>query len=177
MKNPHYKDIWVLAEQYEGGILDLSFELLSRDLELQAQRGCRLNAMVFGAEITDGELQRLIDCGANKVVFIRNKELGNFRIEPYARCMLELIEEYRPEVILAGATSTGRTLMPYVAVKAHTGLTADCTLLEYERGTGSLLQTRPAVGGNIMATIRTPEHRPQRNQKSRESSADQGLRR
>jgi len=161
MKDPHHRDIWILAEQREGRIQDISLELLTRGQELQAQRGCRLNAMVFGAEISDDELQRLIDCGADRVVFVRAAELDFFRVEPHAQCMLELIEEFRPEVILAGATSTGRTLMPYVAVKTHSGLTADCTLLEYERGSGNLLQTRPAIGGNIMATIRTPEHRPQ----------------
>jgi len=161
MSNPRYKDIWILAEQREGRIQNISFELLTRGLKLQSQRGCRLFAMVFGSEIPEHELQRLIDCGADGVVFAKDAELESFRVEPYAQCMLELIEEFRPEVILAGATSTGRTLMPYVAVKAHTGLTADCTRLEYEEGTGNLLQTRPAIGGNIMATIRTPEHRPQ----------------
>jgi len=161
MKDHHYSDIWILAEQQKGRIQDISFELLTRGQELKEQRGCMLNAMVFGGEISEGELQRLIDCGADSVVFIRADELDIFRIEPHAQCLLELIEEYRPEVILAGATFTGRTLMPYVAVKAHTGLTADCTHLEYEKGTGNLLQTRPAIGGNIMATIRTPDHRPQ----------------
>ena len=75
--------------------------------------------------------------------------------------MLELIAEHRPEIVIAGATSTGRTLMPYVAVKANAGLTADCTVLDIEPDTGNLLQTRPAIGGNILATIKTPRHRPQ----------------
>jgi len=161
MNKVSWKDIWILAEQRKGRILDISFELLTRGLELRAQRGCRLNAMVFGSAIAEGELQKLIDCGADSVVFYRAPELKHFLIEPYAACMLEMIEEFRPEVVLAGATSSGRTLMPYVAVKAHTGLTADCTQLKYEKNSGNLLQTRPAIGGNIMATIITPEHRPQ----------------
>jgi len=87
--------------------------------------------------------------------------LEYFLVEPYAACMKKLIEEYRPEIILAGATTTGRTLMPYVAVKVHTGLTADCTELDIENDTGHLLQIRPAIGGNILATIKTAQRRPQ----------------
>ena len=88
-------------------------------------------------------------------------ELEHFLVEPYAACMLQVIAEHRPEIVIAGATSTGRTLMPYVAVKANAGLTADCTVLDIEEETGNLLQTRPAIGGNILATIKTPNHRPQ----------------
>jgi len=88
-------------------------------------------------------------------------ELEHFLVEPYAACMLKLMGQYRPEIIIAGATSTGRTLMPYVAAKAHAGLTADCTGLDIEKETNNLLQTRPAIGGNIMATIKTPKYRPQ----------------
>jgi electron transfer flavoprotein alpha subunit len=94
-------------------------------------------------------------------VAVESPELAFFLVEPYAKCMKRLIERERPEIILAGATSTGRTLMPYVAVKVHAGLTADCTVLDIEPETGNLLQTRPAIGGNILATIKTPDHRPQ----------------
>ena len=161
MSNQQHKDIWILAEQWEGKIQEISYELLTRGLDLQKQRKCQLNAMVFGADVTEAELQKLIDRGADKVVCINAPELKYFLIEPYAVCMLDLLEKYKPETILAGATSTGRTLMPYVAIKANTGLTADCTLLEYDGETDNLLQTRPAIGGNIMATIKTPDHRPQ----------------
>ena len=160
MNKSEYKDIWIVAEQWEGKLEDISFELLTRGLDLQKQRECKLNAMVFGDEIEYSELQRLIDCGADKVICVKNSLLKYFKIEPYAKCMLDLIEKFKPEVILAGATSTGRTLMPYVAIKAKAGLTADCTLLEYD-DSNNLLQTRPAIGGNIMATIKTPDHRPQ----------------
>lgn len=157
----NYQDIWILAEQWEDKIQEISYELLTRGIELQKQRQCRLNAMVFGKAINDAELQKLVDHGADKVVCINAPELEYFLIEPYAACMLNIIDKFQPETILAGATSTGRTLMPYVAIKANAGLTADCTLLEYETGTDNLLQTRPAIGGNIMATIKTPNHRPQ----------------
>ena len=117
--------------------------------------------MIFGENIAEAELQKLIDRGADKVVCVNSEELKYFLIEPYAACMLDLIEKFKPETILAGATSTGRTLMPYVAIKSNAGLTADCTLLQYDGDTDNLLQTRPAIGGNIMATIKTPDHRPQ----------------
>jgi electron transfer flavoprotein alpha subunit len=161
MKNDNYKNIWILAEQWEGKIQDISFELLTRGLDLQKQRKCQLNVMIFGDEIIEDELQKMIDCGADKVFFVKAPELKYFLIEPYAACMLDLIDKFKPETILAGATSTGRTLMPYVAIKANAGLTADCTLLEYDGDSDNLLQTRPAIGGNIMATIKTPDHRPQ----------------
>ena len=110
--------------------------------------------MVFADEIADSELQRLIDCGADKVVCVKDPLLKYFTIEPYAVSMLDLIDKFKPEAILAGATSTGRTLMPYVAIKAKAGLTADCTELKYDPETNNLLQTRPAIGGKIMATIK-----------------------
>lgn len=161
MKNKEYKDIWILAEQWEGKIQEISFELLTRGLDLQKQRKCQLNAMIFAENIAESELQKLIECGTDKVVCVKDPALKYFLIEPYAACMLDLIEKFKPETILAGATSTGRTLMPYVAIKANAGLTADCTVLEYEGDSDNLLQTRPAIGGNIMATIKTPDHRPQ----------------
>jgi electron transfer flavoprotein alpha subunit len=161
MNKNDYKDVWIVAEQWEGKIQEISFELLTRGIALREQRGCALNAMIFGDGITDVELRSLLKRGADKVVFVNDASLKYFSIEPYAAAMLDIIEKHRPETILAGATSTGRTLMPYVAVKAHAGLTADCTSLEYDPETTELLQTRPAIGGNIMATIKTPEHRPQ----------------
>jgi electron transfer flavoprotein alpha subunit len=103
----------------------------------------------------------LIERGADRVVVIEAPELEHFLVEPHAACLRKVIEECRPEVIIAGATSTGRTLMPYVAVKVGAGLTADCTVLDIEEGTGDLLQTRPAIGGNVLATIKTAGRRPQ----------------
>ena len=153
--------IWVLAEQSAGRVRRVSHELLARGRVLADKRGTELAAMVFGARIDAGDLHELIERGADRVVVIEAPELEHFLVEPHAACLLKVIEEYRPEVIIAGATSTGRTLMPYVAVKVGAGLTADCTVLDIEEGTGDLLQTRPAIGGNVLATIKTAGRRPQ----------------
>lgn len=156
-----HSGVWILAEQKDGIVQRISFELLTRALDLAKKRGCKLSAMLFGENIQQGGLDELIARGAGRVVCVEGAGLKNFLVEPYAACMLKLIAEYKPEIIIAGATSTGRTLMPYVAIKAEAGLTADCTGLDIEEKTGNLLQTRPAIGGNIMATIKTPNHRPQ----------------
>lgn len=153
--------VWILAEQQGGRILRISHELLTRGLSLAQKRNCELCAMVFGHEINEADLQDLIARGADKVIAVEAAQLQNFLVEPYAACMLKVLEEFTPEIVIAGATTTGRTLMPYVAVRAHAGLTADCTDLDIEQETTNLLQTRPAIGGNIMATIKTPNHRPQ----------------
>jgi electron transfer flavoprotein alpha subunit len=156
-----YKGVWILAEQFNGRVQRISHELLTRGLDLAAKRGVALTAVIFGNEIDDGDLRELIDRGADDVIATEAPELADFLVEPYAACMVKLIEEHRPEIVIAGATSTGRTLMPYVAIKTSAGLTADCTVLDIEPDTGNLLQTRPAIGGNILATIKTPNHRPQ----------------
>jgi electron transfer flavoprotein alpha subunit len=106
-------------------------------------------------------LQDLVRHGADEVYSIQDPRLADFVCESYGTVLAGLVKAYRPSVILAAATSTGRTLMPYLAIRVGTGLTADCTELDIEEGTGNLLQTRPAIGGNIMATIKTPDHRPQ----------------
>ena len=157
----NYSGIWILAEQKDGKVGRISFELLTRGLDLAAKNGAKLSAMIFGNDIEEAGLQQLIDCGADRVVCVEGHGLETFLVEPYAACMMKVIDEYKPEIIIAGATSTGRTLMPYVAIKRDAGLTADCTELDIEAETGNLLQTRPAIGGNILATIKTPDHRPQ----------------
>jgi electron transfer flavoprotein alpha subunit len=154
-------NIWILAEQQDGRIRSVSYELLTRGLDLAKKSGRKLCAMVFGHDIQEEGLQELTARGADRVVAVEAPELRNFLIEPYSECMLELYRQYKPEIVLAGATTTGRTLMPYVAMKANTGLTADCTILDIEEESGFLLQTRPAIGGNIMATIKCPDFRPQ----------------
>jgi len=155
------KNIWILAEQDAGEVKAVSYELLTRGLALAEKSGRKLCAMIFGNNIAEEGLNELIARGAERVVAVEAPELEHFLIEPYSVCMLDLIDKYEPEIILAAATSTGRTLMPYVAMTANAGLTADCTELDIEEETGLLLQTRPAIGGNIMATIKCPEHRPQ----------------
>ena len=157
----NYSGIWILAEQKDGKVSRISFELLTRGLDLAAKNGAKLSAMIFGNDVEEAGLQQLIDCGADQVVCVEGDGLESFLVEPYATCMMKVIDDYKPEIIIAGATSTGRTLMPYVAIKSDAGLTADCTELDIEAETGNLLQTRPAIGGNILATIKTPDHRPQ----------------
>ena len=159
--NSDHKDVWILAEQRDGRVQRISYELLTRGLDLAKKRKCRLCAMLFGHKIDKADLDSLIACGADLVAVADAPELAHFLVEPYAACMAKVINDFRPEIILGGATSAGRTLLPYVAMNVHCGLTADCTLLDIEEGTGNLLQTRPAIGGNIMATIKTPDFRPQ----------------
>ena len=156
-----YKGVWILAEQSGGRVQRISHELLTRGRDLADKRGMCLTAVIFGHQVDEGDLRELIDRGADRVIATEAPELADFLPEPYAACMLELIERERPEIILAGATTTGRTLLPYLAVRANAGLTADCTELDIEAETGNLLQTRPAIGGNILATIKTPSRRPQ----------------
>lgn len=156
-----YKGVWILAEQSKGRVQRISYELLTRARRLAHNRGTDVTAMIFGHNIHQSDLQELIDRGADRVIALEAPQLEKFLPEPYAACMLKIIGDYKPEIIIAGATSTGRTLMPYVAVRANAGLTADCTVLDIEQETGNLLQTRPAIGGNILATIKTPSHRPQ----------------
>ena len=158
--NSHH-GIWIFAEQSAGEIQRVSHELLTRARKLADTRRTDLSAFVLGCRIPEPDLVELIDRGADRVVVMQAPELEHFLVEPYAACLLHLIDEFRPEVLLAGATTTGRTLMPYVAAKADAGLTADCTHLDIEPNTGNLLQTRPAIGGNILATIKTQHHRPQ----------------
>lgn len=155
-----YRGVWVFGEQRDGVVQTISYELLRRGRELADKLGTALSAVILGRAGEDG-LRELIERGADQVITAENPGLAHFLPEPYTRTMEHLIAKYRPEIIIAGATSTGRTLLPLLAVKCRTGLTADCTQLSIEPETGNLLQIRPAIGGNIMATIKTPGHRPQ----------------
>lgn len=156
-----HQDMWTIAEQRDGHILPVSFELLARGRILADKVGAELSAVVLGSELAPAGVQELIYRGADRVLVAEHSMLAQFLVEPHAACLSWLIGEYEPAIIIAGATSTGRTLMPYVAVQVNAGLTADCTVLDLDPDTGELLQTRPAIGGNILATIRTPVHRPQ----------------
>lgn len=154
-------DVWILAEQFNGQLETVAFELLNRAVVLAEKQKSRLCAVQIGATLPDSELNRLIECGADVVFAVEAAELMDFKPEAYAACLTALIEAHKPEIIIAAATTTGRTVMPYTAMMVHAGLTADCTELDVEPDTGLLLQTRPAIGGNIMATIKTPKYRPQ----------------
>ena len=159
-------DVWTLAEQFGGRLRPVSYELLTRGRLLAdklRQRGgeAELCAIAIGEAIDRDDVQRLIHCGADRVIVVEHAGLEHFLVEPHASVIERLVKERRPDVVLAAATTTGRTLMPYLAVRLTTGLTADCTGLDIDMETGNLVQTRPAIGGNILATIITAEHRPQ----------------
>jgi electron transfer flavoprotein alpha subunit len=150
-----------MAEQFEGKLKGVSFELLARGRALADKLGTQLVSVLIGNGVSDEDLASLIKQGADAVYTVQDPRLKYFVCESYEAVLEHLIKEYKPAILLAAATSTGRTLMPYTAIKQHTGLTADCTELDIEAETGNLLQTRPAIGGNIMATIKTPQTRPQ----------------
>ena len=154
-------EIWTFAEQHEGALERISFELLSRGRALADKRGGKLASVVIGSKVDEAGIRELFERGADKVYVVNHPDLTYYLNENYANVLAHLIATYKPEILIAGATTTGRSLLPYVAARIHTGLTADCTELDIEDGTGNLLQTRPAIGGNIMATIKTPNHRPQ----------------
>ena len=153
--------VWTIAEQHGGKIKDVSFELLARGRKLADKLDTKLASVLIGNGVDEASLRELIFRGADEVYSIQDIRLEHFVCETYAKVLAGIIKTYGPSVILAAATSSGRTLMPYLAIRVHAGLTADCTELDIEEGTGNLLQTRPAIGGNIMATIKTPDHRPQ----------------
>ena len=153
--------VWTMAEHEGTKLRDVSFELLSRGRELADKLDTKLGSLVIGGDLSEDTLQELIWRGADEVYYVKDPRLDDFVCESHSKVVVELIKQYQPHTILAAATSTGRTLMPYVSIGANTGLTADCTDLDIDEETGNLLQTRPAIGGNIMATIKTPEHRPQ----------------
>ena len=166
-----FKDIWVFAEQSGGKIAEVAFELLAKGLELKAQRGdgAKLCAVLLGSALAPELEQSLIAAGADVVYKVDDPALANYEANVYVDAVAQLVAKHKPEVILAGATAVGRAFFARVAVKVRTGLTADCTMLKIEntknKDTGAmqmlLHQTRPAFGGNIMATIMTPNHRPQ----------------
>ena len=155
-----YSGIWVFAEQKNGEIAPVVLELLGKGRELAEQRETKLTAILLGYQIKSLS-KKLISYGADEVIIIDDSKLKDFLDIPYTKAMTQLAEKYNPEIIISGATVIGRSFIPRVAVELKTGLTADCTGLEIDRNTNGLLQTRPAFGGNIMATIVTPNHLPQ----------------
>ncbi|MDF2634262.1 MAG: Electron transfer flavoprotein alpha/beta-subunit [Pelosinus sp.] len=154
-----FKGVFILGEQRDGKIQAVTFELLTWGRGIADELGCELSCVLLGDEIEN--LDEVILRGADKVFFIQDPIFKNFLTQPYSNAITRLVNEEKPEVIIAGATTTGRTVMPLVAAKTSTGLTADCTELTIDPETKLLLQTRPAIGGNIMATIKTPDTRPQ----------------
>jgi electron transfer flavoprotein alpha subunit len=172
-----YRDVWVFAEQQEGRIESVTYELLGEGRKLADELGMKLCAVLPGSNIS-AAAQDLICRGADKVYVADNPELAYFRDEPYSAVLVDLVRKHKPCIFLCGATTIGRSLISRVAVSVQAGLTADCTGLAIDPQTKNLLQTRPAFGGNIMATIITPDHRPQmatvRHKVMKESVADAG---
>ncbi|MDI6775462.1 MAG: electron transfer flavoprotein subunit alpha [Verrucomicrobiota bacterium] len=155
-----YRDVWVLVEQIDGAIQAVTFELLGEGRKLADALGMKLCAVLLGSNVS-GKARELIACGADKVYVLDRPELAYFQDEPYTTALVGLVRKHRPNILLSGATVIGRSLVSRVAVSINAGLTADCTGLALDPQTGNLLQTRPAFGGNIMATIVTPNMRPQ----------------
>jgi len=155
-----YAGIMVFAEYRHGKIAPVSYELLGIGRKLADQRGVGLSVILPGGAVS-ALAPSLIAAGADTVLLAEHPLLEQFREDLYARVLERAIRERKPEVVLAGATAIGRSVIPYVATAIGAGLTADCTRLDIRAEDGMLLQTRPAFGGNIMATIECPQTRPQ----------------
>lgn len=155
-----YKGVWVFAEQREGKLMPVVRELLGEGRKLAAEIGTELCAVLCGNGIAD-LADECFSYGADKVYVADAPELENYTSDGYTKVIYEAILNYKPEIVLLGATHIGRDLGPCLAVKCGTGLTADCTKLEIDPEDKKLKQTRPAFGGNLMATIICPNHRPQ----------------
>lgn len=155
-----YKGVWVFAEQREGVLQKVSLELLGKGRELAETLGVSVTAVLLGDQVKD-LAQELIYFGADEVLLAEDPMLKLYSTEPYTKVFSQVVNERKPEIVLFGATALGRDLAPRVSARVHTGLTADCTSLDIDEETKNLLQTRPAFGGNIMATIICPDFRPQ----------------
>ncbi len=155
-----WKGIWVVAECRSGVLAPVTLELLAKSRELAGELGTEVTAVLMGHEI-ESRAQELIFHGADRVLVVDHPELATFTDEVYGNILADLAGRERPEIILAGATAMGRSYIPRVATILKTGLTADCTGLDIRAEDRALLQTRPAFGGNLLATIVCPGHRPQ----------------
>ncbi len=155
-----YKDVWIYLEVTEGKIKNVSLELLGEGRKLADTTGQKLAGVLIGHNL-ESLAQEVFANGADLVYLVDDKELEWYNTDGCTAALTDLINTYKPSVILLGATNDGRDLGPRVACRVGTGLTADCTGLGIDEGTGLVAWTRPAFGGNIMATILCPEHRPQ----------------
>ena len=168
-----YKGVFIYAQQVDNEISSIAYELLGKGKELAADLGTDVTAVLLGKDVK-GLCDQLAEYGADKVIVVDDPELETYRTEPYAHALASVINEYKPEIMLVGATAIGRDLGPTVSARVATGLTADCTVLEIgdfplvavpgkedEQKHNQLLMTRPAFGGNTIATIACPDNRPQ----------------
>lgn len=171
MNIEEYKGVYIFAEQVDGKLSGIAFELLGKANELAKDLNTDVTAVLIGSGIK-GLADQLAEYGADKVIVIDDPELKEYRTEPYAHALASAINEFKPEILLVGATPIGRDLGPRVSARVATGLTADCTSLDIgdfplnpipgkEQKHNQLLMTRPAFGGNTIATIACPDNRPQ----------------
>ncbi|MHB8962180.1 MAG: electron transfer flavoprotein subunit alpha/FixB family protein [Saccharofermentanales bacterium] len=156
----NFSNVWVIAEVLSGKVQPVTHELVGAARGLADTRKSEVWVVLFGSSVTE-QAQSLIPYGADKVLVVDDTRLSNFSDEIEARVLIRMINKFKPEIIICGATTRGRALIPRVAVITNSGLTADCTELGIDPLNGDFLQTRPAFGGNIMATIRCSNHRPQ----------------
>ncbi len=155
-----YKGVWVFAEQRRGKLHNVCFELLGKGRELADALKVELAAVLLGSGIKD-KAQDLISAGADKVYVVDHPKLKDFNDELYSMTVAEIAKQFKPEIVLAGATAVGRAFLPRVSIMLNAGLTADCTAFELDMENRNLFQIRPAFGGSLMAKIQTPERRPQ----------------
>ena len=166
-----YKGVFVFAQQVDNVLDGVAFELLGKGKDLAKDLDTEVTAVLIGSGVT-GLADELAVYGADKVIVVDDPELKDYRTEPYAHALASVINEYKPDIMLVGATAIGRDLGPTVSARVKTGLTADCTVLEIgdfpinpvagqEQKHNQLLMTRPAFGGNTIATIACPDNRPQ----------------
>ncbi len=168
-----YKGVFIYAQQVDNEISPIAFELIGKGKELAKDLNTEVTAVLLGSNVK-GLADQLAVYGADKVIVVDNPVLETYRTEPYAQALTAVINEYKPEIMLVGATAIGRDLGPTVSARVQTGLTADCTMLEIgdfplvavpgkedEQKHNQLLMTRPAFGGNTIATIACPDNRPQ----------------
>ncbi|MDO5759504.1 MAG: electron transfer flavoprotein subunit alpha/FixB family protein [Bacteroidota bacterium] len=160
MNKEDYKNIFVFVEQREGKIQNVGLELLGKARELADNLKEEVYAMFLGNNIKN-QAQELISFGADKVILVEDESLGVYTTEPYTQAIAQIINDKKPSIVLIGSTTIGRDLGPRVSARVNTGLTADCTKLEINPEDKELWSTRPAFGGNLMATIVCSNHRPQ----------------
>ena len=160
MNKADFNGVWVFAEQREGQLQKVSLELLGEGRKIADKLGSKLTALLIGSKVQN-LVEDLSRHGADEVLVVDAPELENYTTDGYTKAICELANAKKPNIIFIGATFIGRDLGPRVAARLETGLTADCTSLDVDVESGDLLATRPAFGGNLMATIVCPDHRPQ----------------
>ena len=173
MNLAEYKGVYIFAEQVDGKVSNIAYELIGEGKNLAEKLNTEVTAVLIGSGVK-GEAEKLGAYGADRVILVDDPELKDYRTEPYTHALSEVINKFKPEIVLIGATAIGRDLGPSTSARVETGLTADCTQLEIgnfpltvpagkedTQKHNQLLMTRPAFGGNTIATIACPNNRPQ----------------